>query len=90
MKIKYLATIMVVALSFVSGLTLPVASSNLNKSALHHTDSRVYICGGKYATKFHSHSKCRGLNNCKGGIYTYDSIKDAEKAGYSYCRICWK
>ena len=52
--------------------------------------SRVYVCGGKYATKFHSHSNCRGLNNCKGGTYYYSSQQAAKNAGYSYCSICWR
>jgi len=52
--------------------------------------SRVYVCGGEYATKFHSHSNCRGLNNCKGGIYYYSSQQAAKNAGYSYCSICWR
>lgn len=51
---------------------------------------RVYICGGKYATKFHSKSNCYGLNNCKGEIYYYDSVREAQKNGFSYCKICWK
>ena len=61
-----------------------------NSSCLNADDSRVYICGGKYATKFHSYSRCRGLNNCRGGIYYYESEKDAKNAGYDYCNICWR
>lgn len=50
----------------------------------------VYVCGGKYSEKFHSHSKCSGLNNCKGGIYTYSSQSAAQTAGFTHCKICWK
>lgn len=51
---------------------------------------KVYIYGGKYATKYHSHSNCSGLNNCKGGLYTYDSQNAASNAGFVACKICWK
>ena len=87
MKAKYIITILVIALSFVSATTFPTQTITTTE---HSKESRVYVCGGKYATKFHSHAKCRGLNNCKGGIYYYNSIKEAERAGYTYCRICWK
>lgn len=50
----------------------------------------VYVCGGKYATKYHSRSNCSGLNNCKGGINKYDSQSNAKKSGYTACKICWK
>lgn len=50
----------------------------------------VYICGGKYSEKFHSHSNCSGLNNCKGGIYSYSSQSAAQSAGYTHCKLCWK
>ncbi len=52
-------------------------------------ESKVYVCGGKYSTKLHSHSNCRGLNNCKGGVFTYESQSAAKRAGYKYCLICW-
>jgi hypothetical protein len=69
-------------------------SSSINTGDLRTNsivkEGRVYVCGGKYATKFHSSTKCRGLNNCKSDIYYYDSQKDALDAGYKHCLICWK
>ena len=53
------------------------------------TQSRVYICGGPYATKFHSRNNCRGLNNCRSDIYYYNSQQEALDNGYKYCLICW-
>jgi hypothetical protein len=52
--------------------------------------SEVYICGGQYGKKFHSYSNCRGLNNCKGGVYKVSSQSEAKSKGYSACSICWK
>lgn len=84
-------------LILVTGLSLALSGIYPNNNAISHrneidlqTDTKVYVCGGKYAEKFHSYSTCRGLNNCKGGIYSYDSQQAALNAGFQYCQICWK
>ena len=65
-----------------------------NTSIAYHVktpnESVVYVCGGQYAEKFHSISNCRGLNNCKGGIYYINSQQEAINQGYEYCSICWR
>lgn len=48
----------------------------------------VVICGGKYATKFHSTADCRGLNNCKGGLHPI-SVSEARRKGFTSCLICY-
>lgn len=52
--------------------------------------NKVYVCSGKYATKFHSVSNCKGLNNCKGTIYSVENQNEAIKLGYTHCLLCWK
>ncbi len=66
-------------------------SGNANQShfrPIAYQNSTVVICGGKYATKFHSTSNCRGLNNCKGGVYSV-SLSEARKQGFTSCLICY-
>ena len=90
MKAKYIILLLVGTLALFSSATLPMGTVASHEKSIPNKEKRVYICGGKYAKKFHSHSKCRGLNNCKASIYYYDSVKEAQDAGYEYCRICWK
>lgn len=40
--------------------------------------STVYICTGKYATKYHYKQNCRGLSNCKGTIKAV-GLNEAQK-----------
>ena len=47
----------------------------------------VVLCNGKYATKYHSSSSCKGLNNCKGGL-SQVSVKKAAGMGRGPCSIC--
>lgn len=88
MKVLYLLKVFLVIIicsSFIQAdIPLDEARSELSVS------QTVYVCGGKYATKYHSRSNCSGLNNCKGGIYKYDSQSDAQSSGYTACKICWK
>jgi len=65
-------------------------SANNFNTIIQTQTQKVYICSGNYATKFHSVSNCRGLNNCKGTIYYLESQTEAIKKGYSHCLICWK
>jgi hypothetical protein len=64
----------------------PPPSTRSNSS---NYNSRVYVCGGEYSVRFHSHPNCRGLNNCQSEVYYEDSEQDAVNNGYSYCNICW-
>ena len=48
----------------------------------------VYVCTGKYATKYHSYSNCKGLNNCKGTVVKMTK-QDAEQKGKSPCSLCY-
>lgn len=48
----------------------------------------VYICNGKYATKYHAEEDCRGLNNCKSTISSITK-EDAIKKGREECDICY-
>lgn len=88
MKKKLLSLVFVFALGFLSSFT----NTNVitNNDRVEGIYSRVYICGGKYAKKFHSKSSCRGLSNCRSEVYYYDSEQEAKENGYNYCKICWK
>jgi len=79
-----------ILIAFISLSFVVVNDSNIpNVNGIEQSSNKVYICGGKYATKYHSHSSCRGLNNCKAEIYYYESQQEAINNGYSYCLICW-
>ncbi len=90
-SIFHLASIFLITLLSLSFTGVPTTlQQDLEHVHLATSESKVYVCGGNYATKFHSHDKCRGLNNCKGGVYYMDSQAAAVKSGYKYCSICWK
>lgn len=49
---------------------------------------KVSICTGDYSYAYHSHSNCRGLNNCQGKIIQVD-VSTAEKVyNRKPCEIC--
>ena len=50
--------------------------------------SYVYVCTGRYATKYHSYRGCRGLGNCSGTIAKMPET-DAQRMGRTRCRICF-
>lgn len=39
-------------------------------------DDEVYVCTGKYAKRFHCDEDCKGLQSCRGGIYTAYNLKE--------------
>ena len=41
-------------------------------------ETKVYICTGKYAKKYHYDEDCRGLSNCKGDVKEVE-LKEAKK-----------
>ncbi len=47
----------------------------------------VYVCGGRYAKKYHAREDCKGLENCKGGISKLSIVKAHSK--YGACRACY-
>jgi hypothetical protein len=48
----------------------------------------VYICTGPYASKYHSHPNCRGMNNCSGEIIGVN-LYEARSKGFNPCNICY-
>ena len=72
-KLKLLASVL--------GFVMLCSSSTVRTSADITT---VYICTGKYATKYHFSAKCRGLNNCKGDIKRI-SLSDARTMKRTKC-----
>ena len=87
-KSTLLFAIVLFTLVFISNV---FSVNNFNETnKIQFVDTKVYVCLGKYAEKFHSRNDCRGLNNCKGGIGYYDSQEAALSAGFDYCAICWK
>ena len=89
---KRLSILSIFALAFWAIVSFTAVESNHQGAAPHNnaaTSSSVVICGGKYATKYHNSSRCRGLRNCKGGLYKV-SISDAKKKGFTACKICYE
>ncbi len=52
------------------------------------TSDKVVICGGSYSKKYHKDSNCKGLSNCKGGLYEV-SKSEAVNKGRTACLICY-
>jgi hypothetical protein len=48
------------------------------------TESVVYICNSKNATKFHFNKFCRGLSTCKKETKTV-TLKEAKERGFTLC-----
>lgn len=91
-SIKRLSILSILALAFYAIVSFTAVEPNHQGAAPHNcvaTSSIVVICGGKYATKYHNTTRCRGLRNCKGGLYKM-SIKDAKKKGFTACKICYE
>jgi len=71
---------------------VPAPLPDMGRAAVtttHHITETVYICNGKYATKYHKTNTCSGLNNCKSTITAVDK-KEAEKKGRTGCAVCYK
>ncbi|MDL2277215.1 hypothetical protein LJC57_01355 [Parabacteroides sp. OttesenSCG-928-G07] len=51
--------------------------------------TNVVICTGNYATTYHKHSQCSGMNNCKGDRKTV-TLEQAKKMGRRACKVCHK
>lgn len=87
MKLRFtlLAACIIGCLAFTGIPTVPKTTH----AAVEAIASDVYICTGSYATKYHSTSSCRGLNNCKGSIKKI-SQKEAASKGRSACSICYR
>lgn len=47
-------------------------------------ESEVYICGPRGAKKYHFTKNCRGLSNCKHGLYKV-SLKEAKSYSLTLC-----
>lgn len=48
----------------------------------------VYVCGGRYAKRYHNDEYCKGLQSCKGGIEIM-TIEEAEDLGKTPCGYCY-
>lgn len=46
--------------------------------------SDVYICGPRGAKRYHFTKDCRGLSNCKHGLYK-TTLKEARGYGLTLC-----
>ena len=47
--------------------------------------SNVYICNGKYSTKYHLSQDCSGLSNCSTSIEKV-TLKEAQDKGRTLCK----
>lgn len=64
-----------------------------NKFELYSTKPQkdedvVYVCSGPYSKRYHKDLNCAGLNNCSGYVDKIDE-EDAEREGYTPCRLCY-
>jgi hypothetical protein len=50
---------------------------------------KVYTCDSKTAKAYHKSKTCSGLKSCKGKVTEMDKA-DAEKAGKTACKMCYK
>jgi len=48
------------------------------------TQSTVYLCGPKGASKYHYTENCRGLNACKHEVVK-KTLKEAKELGLTLC-----
>ena len=67
-----------------------------NINAQHQQDiqtqqhsSTVYVCTGNHATKYHSYSGCRGLNNCQVKVIAISKSTAINEYKRSACKICY-
>ncbi|MBQ9435102.1 MAG: hypothetical protein IJU33_03140 [Bacteroidales bacterium] len=52
-------------------------------------ETYVYVCTGSSATKYHSHSNCRGLSACKGSVEKVTISKAENNMRRTPCKICY-
>lgn len=63
-----------------------VESRDTKSNPTHYDE--VYVCGGRYAKRYHNDEYCKGLQNCKGGIEIM-TIEEAEALGKTPCGYCY-
>lgn len=68
----------------VSGVVPQVRTQSANNKP-----TIVWICTGKYATTYHAHKNCKGLNNCKGTIKA-TTLQKALDMKRRACKSCYK
>lgn len=49
----------------------------------------VWVCGGPNSKRYHKSKKCKGLNRCSKSPKSM-SREDANKKGYTACKICYR
>lgn len=70
-------------------LRLPNAySTEANINCVSHGDTMVYVCTGKGSYRYHRHSDCNGLNNCKGSIKRV-TLQKAQSMKRTPCKKCY-
>ncbi len=74
---------------FMSALAvMPALPMTRQESKACEAKQTVYVCTGPKSKRFHSSQSCRGLRNCSGQVVKM-SKTDAQKAGYTPCKICY-
>jgi hypothetical protein len=83
--------ILFLAITIFSWLIPPISNHSgqpfQHVSSLKKSDT-VWICNGKYATKYHKYEDCRGLNNCKSTITSIEK-SEAIKKERTECDVCY-
>lgn len=86
MKLILIAALALLSWFYPLAATIQSKPNSISKSIPN--SETVWICNGKYATKYHKTDDCSGLNNCKSTITSIDK-NDAEKMGRSACSVCY-
>lgn len=80
-----------IVLATISLLVISIGSTNGENALVEgNVDAveYVYICTGPYASTYHSHDDCKGLNKCSARVKKV-TLEEAEKMGRRPCRICY-
>jgi hypothetical protein len=65
-----------------------VLCSSTPEKTIQDGNTRVYICTGNNAYRYHNNGNCRGLDNCCAEIKSV-SLEYAKSIGRSPCKICY-
>ncbi len=67
---------------------LCMAEPQVNEISLAHGGT-VYVCTGGSSKRYHKTNTCNGLRGCRAEIVA-TTVAEAEKAGKTPCRMCYK
>ncbi|MEZ4888802.1 MAG: hypothetical protein R3E32_29010 [Chitinophagales bacterium] len=83
----FIGTILCSNLAYTSSIpsNINTFSTNIYGIESPTPETEVWVCRGKYATKYHLNNNCQGLNRCKSII---EKISKESAAQDDYCSPC--